>query len=85
MSREKGKIRKQIINPGGIRFGARGLFKTSKTCNEEKKFPPFKYNNSHRTSGSHDPLLVTKVHLGNSHRTSGSHDPLVVHADRAPR
>ena len=28
-SREKGKMIKQIINPGGIRFGAWGHFKTS--------------------------------------------------------
>ena len=46
-SRVKGKIRKQKINPGGIRFGARGPSKTSKACNEEKVFPPGKDNNSH--------------------------------------
>ena len=27
-------------NPGGIRFGAWGLFKTSKPCDKEKEFPP---------------------------------------------
>jgi hypothetical protein len=40
--REKEIIEKGIYNPGGIRFGAWGLFKTSKACNEEKEFPPTK-------------------------------------------